>query len=72
MRLGGVLRGVIAQRLVEVPDEDGRRPEVEWVEVTAGLATAIGAGAEALPLRKLVERAVKDGMAEIFPKKAPD
>lgn len=72
MRLGGVLRGVIAQRLVEVPDEDGRRPQVEWVEVTAGLATAIGAGAEALPLRKLVERAVKDGMAEIFPKKAPD
>lgn len=70
MRLGGVLRGVIAQRLVEGPEDGDRRPQVEWTEVTAGLANAIGAGAEAVPLRKLLERAAKDGMAELYPRAA--
>lgn len=70
MRLGGVLRGVIAQRLVDAPEEGDRLAQVEWTEVTTGLATAIGAGAEALPLRKLLERAAKDGMAELFPRTA--
>jgi twitching motility protein PilT len=67
MRLAGVLVGVVVQRLVPAPKDAGRLPVVEWVETTPGLANAIAAGADQAPLRKLVERAAKDGMAELFP-----
>lgn len=67
MRLAAVLTGVIAQRLVPSVKGEGREPLVEWVEMTPGLATAIASGAELVPLRKLLERAAKDGMAEVFP-----
>lgn len=66
MRLAGVLHGVLAQRLVPREDGDGRVPVVEWVEATDQLRTAISGGAEPTPLKRAIDRAVKDGHAETF------
>lgn len=66
MRLAGVLLGVLAQRLVPREDGDGRVPVVEWVEATDQLRTAISGGAEPTPLKRAIDRAVKDGHAETF------
>ena len=66
MRLAGVLRGVLAQRLVPREGGEGRIPVVEWLEATDQLRTAINGGGEPTQLRKAVDRAVKDGRAETF------
>jgi twitching motility protein PilT len=66
MRLAAVLRGVLAQRLVPREDGDGRRPLVEWLEATDQLRTAISGGAEPTQLKRAIDRAVKDGLAETF------
>lgn len=65
LRLTGVLRAVVAQRLL--PREDGtRRLVVEWTEMTDQLRSLVGTSDDAAPLRKAIERAAKDGRAETF------
>jgi twitching motility protein PilT len=66
LRLAGALRGVIAQRLVPREGGEGRRPLVEWIEVTEPFRTALGSGAEPAALRKALDKAVKEGRAETF------
>lgn len=70
-RLADTLRAVIAQRLVPKGKGGGRQLAIEWVEVTPALREAIAGGADAAALRKAMERAVKDGKAELFPKTSP-
>ncbi len=65
LRVIGVLRGVIAQRLVSRPD-DTRQLVVEWTEATDQLRSALAAGDDPAPLRKAIERAAKEGRAETF------
>lgn len=66
MRLAAVLGGIIAQRLVSREAGDGRQAVVEWLEVTDPFRAAIAAGAEPTGLRKVMEKAVKEGRAETF------
>jgi twitching motility protein PilT len=66
MRLAAVLRGVIAQRLTPREAGEGRRPVVEWLEVTDQFRTALASGADPSALRKAMDKAIKEGRAETF------
>lgn len=66
MRLAGVLRAVMAQRLVPRDSGEGRIPVVEWLEVTDQVRAAVTAGAEPAAIRKAIDKAVKEGAAETF------
>jgi len=66
MRLAGVLRAVMAQRLVPRESGEGRVPVVEWLEVTDQVRAAVTAGAEPAAIRKAIDKAVKEGAAETF------
>jgi twitching motility protein PilT len=68
VRLADALRAVVAQRLVTKGKGGGRQPVVEWVEITPAIQEAIAAGGEVNALRKAVEKAAKDGKAELFPR----
>ncbi|MGH7584597.1 MAG: type IV pilus twitching motility protein PilT [Gemmatimonadales bacterium] len=70
MRLADALRAVIAQRLVQKSRAGARHAIIEWVESTAAIRDAIAGGADPATLRKAVEKAVKDGKAELFPASA--
>ena len=65
LRLTGVLRAVVAQRLIPRPDGT-LQLVVEWTEATEQLRSVVGTSDDAAPLRKAIERAVKDGHAETF------
>lgn len=65
-RVADALRGVIAQRLVP-KGKTGRQAAVEWFETTPAIREAIASGADASVLRKAIEKAAKDGKAELFP-----
>lgn len=67
LRLAGVLRAVLAQRLAPLPHGEGRRPIVEWVEMTPALRDALGSGSDVAPFRQAIERAAREGKAETFP-----
>ena len=65
LRLAGVLRAVVAQRLI--PGTDGaRKLVVEWTEATEQLRSVLGTSDDPAPLRKAIERAAKEGRAETF------
>ena len=65
LRLTGVLRAVVAQRLI--PRADGTlQLVVEWTEATEQLRSVVGTSDDVAPLRKAIERAVKEGRAETF------
>jgi twitching motility protein PilT len=66
MRLAGVLRAVIAQRLVPHPEGEGRLPLVEWLEMTDPVRVAVTAGADPVSIRKALDKAAKGGEAETF------
>ncbi len=68
VRVADALRGVIAQRLVPKGKAGGRQVVVEWFEATPAIREAIAAGAETGVLRKAIEKAVKEGKAEVFPR----
>lgn len=68
VRLADVLRAVTAQRLVSKGKGGGRQAEFEWVEVTPEIRDAVAAGADSAALRRAVEKAAKDGKAELFPR----
>ncbi|HEY3933524.1 MAG TPA: ATPase, T2SS/T4P/T4SS family [Gemmatimonadales bacterium] len=70
-RLAEVLRGMVAQRLVPKGKGGGRKVVIEWFEMTPAIREAITAGADAPTLRKAIEKAAKDGKAELFPR-GPD
>ncbi len=72
MRLAAVLHGIAAQRLVVRDEGEGRHAVVEWLELTPALRSAVMAGAEPSAVRKAMEKAVKDGMAEAFPATVSD
>jgi twitching motility protein PilT len=65
MRLGGVLAGVVALR-ARREGAGELTTDVEWVDMTSGLANAITVGAELPPIRKLMEKAANAGRAELF------
>ncbi len=67
MRLAAVLAAVAAQRLVPNESGEGRRPVVEWLEMTDGMRTAVAGGAEPNAVRKAMDKAVKEDRAELFP-----
>lgn len=71
-RLASVLRGVVVQRLVSAEDGEGRMPEVEWVEITAGLRAAIAGGNDLSSIREALEEASTAGDAELFPEPGAD
>lgn len=71
-RLASSLRGVLVQRLVPAGDGEGRVPEVEWVEGTAGLRDAIVGGCELAVVRQAIDQAVADRAAELFPSSGAD
>jgi twitching motility protein PilT len=60
--LAGLLRGVIAQRLLERADGRGRVPAVEIMLGTAKVEDAIAAGADEYELAKLVREGEYHGM----------
>jgi twitching motility protein PilT len=65
VRLAGVLRAVVAQRLM--PQPGGRRQlVVEWSEATDQLRSVLGTSDDPAPLRKAIERAAEEGRAETF------
>jgi twitching motility protein PilT len=66
MRLAAVLHAVAAQRLVPGREGEGRRPVVEWLEATDAVRAALAGGADAAQLRKIMDKAVKEGRAETF------
>ncbi len=66
MRLAAVLHGVLAQRLVPREAGEGRRPLVEWLEATEAVRTAVAGGADQAQLKKVIDKAAKDGHAETF------
>jgi len=68
VRLAEALRAVIAQRLVPKGKGGGRQAVVEWIEVTPAMRDAIASGSEAGVLRKAIEKAAKEGKAELFPR----
>ncbi len=72
MRLAGVLRAVIAQRLVARPEGDGRQPIVEWMEPIPALRDALAGGGEAAALQKALEKAAKEGKGETFARALAD
>ena len=65
MRLGGALAGVVALR-ARREGAGELTTDIEWVEMTPGLANAITVGAELPPIRKLIEKAATAGRAERF------
>lgn len=65
LRLTGVLRAVVAQRLIPGP-AGTRKLVVEWTEATDQLCSVVGTSDDVASLRKAIERAVKDGRAETF------
>lgn len=67
-RLAEVLRGVLAQRMVTKGKGGGRKVVIEWFEMTPSIHDAIAGGADTPTLRKAVEKAAKDGKAELFPR----
>jgi twitching motility protein PilT len=67
MRLAAVLHGVVAQRLVPRPEGEGRRAVVEWLELTPAMRTAVAAGGDPVAVRKVMDKAIKEKMAEAFP-----
>ena len=67
VRLAGVLRGVIAQRLVTKGKSGARHVVVEWVESTPAIRDAIVSGVDARGLRTAIDKAAKDGKASLFP-----
>lgn len=67
-RVADALRAVIAQRLIPKGKTGGRQVVVEWFEPTPAIREAIATGAESAVLRKAIEKAVKDGKAELFPR----
>lgn len=71
-RLATTLRGVIAQRLVPRRKGGGLQLLLEWTEATPALQEALAAGAETTPLRKALEKAVRDGRAESFAAPLPE
>ncbi|HET9064650.1 MAG TPA: ATPase, T2SS/T4P/T4SS family [Gemmatimonadales bacterium] len=72
MRLAAVLAAVAAQRLVPKDSGEGRRPIVEWLEMTDAMRTAVAGGAEPHAVRKAMEKAAKEGRAEPFPHPGTD
>ena len=68
VRLADVLRAVIAQRLITKGKGGGREAIFEWVEITPDVRDVIAAGADSAALRKAIEKAAKDGRAELFPR----
>lgn len=72
MRLAAVLAAVAAQRLVPNESGEGRRPIVEWLEMTDVMRAAVAGGAEPSAVRKAMDKAVKEGRAEHFPTSGSD
>lgn len=72
MRLAAVLAAVAAQRLVPKDSGEGRRPIVEWLEMTDPMRAAVAGGAEPNVVRKAMDKAVKEGRAEFFPPSGSD
>lgn len=72
MRLAAVLEAVAAQRLVPKESGEGRRPIVEWLEMTDAMRVAVAGGAEPNAVRKAMDKAVTEGRAEFFPTHGSD
>jgi len=65
-RLATILRAAIAQRLVPRKKGGGLQVLVEWTAATPNIREAIASSGESGPLRKALEKAVKEGKAESF------
>lgn len=72
LRLAAVLAAVATQRLVPKDSGEGRRPIVEWFEMTDAMRVAVVGGAEPGVVRKAMDKAVKEGRAELFPPTGSD
>ncbi len=63
IRLAGALRAVVAQRLV-TKGRGGKHLVVDWVEATPALREAVAGGSDAASLKRVIDKAVKDGKGE--------